>query len=173
MNHLRQRRKVLTPLFAFWAVAPLVTACTADRATESAPLVGAWRSTIQFESGAFAEIKGLEFMYLFNAGGTLIESSNYDSAPPVPPAYGVWRTVGSNEFEAKYEFFSTATSDPESFAKGAGWIPAGRGVFTERIKLSPDEHTFTSTIHYELFGLQNESVTGGGDATAMGVRIRF
>jgi hypothetical protein len=40
-------------------------------------------------------------MYVFNTGGTMTESSNYDGAPPVPPAYGVWRSVGPNEFEAK------------------------------------------------------------------------
>ena len=154
-------------------VVPLFTACTADRASESATLIGAWRSTIQFDTGAFAEIKDLEFMYVFNAGGTLTESSNYDGAPPVPPAYGVWRRVGPNEFEAKYQFFSTARSDVESFMKGAGWVPSGRGVFTERIKLSPDEQAFTSTIRYDVFGLHNEPLEGGGNAAARAVRIQF
>jgi hypothetical protein len=68
-------------------------ACTSDTETESASLIGARRSTIEFETGAFAEITDLEFMYVFNAGGTLTESSNYDGAPPVPPAYGVWRVA--------------------------------------------------------------------------------
>ena len=36
-------------------------------------------------------MKDLEFMYVFNVGGTMTASSNYDGAPPVPPAYGVWR----------------------------------------------------------------------------------
>jgi hypothetical protein len=53
-------------------------------------LPGSWRSKVQFEDGAFASIKDLEFMYVFNAGGTLTESSNYDGAPPVPPAYEIW-----------------------------------------------------------------------------------
>ena len=57
-------------------------------------LVGAWKSQVRFTSGAFASIQDLEFMYVFNAGGTLTESSNYDGAPPVPPAYGIWRRVG-------------------------------------------------------------------------------
>ena len=57
-------------------------------------LFGAWRGSVQFTTGAFAEVKDLDFMYLFNAGGTMLESSNYDGAPPVPPAYGVWRKVG-------------------------------------------------------------------------------
>ena len=91
-------------------------------------LVGAWRSSLQFTSGAFASIKDLEFMYLFNSGGTLTESSNYDGAPPVPPAYGVWRAVSPREYEAKYEFYITAPAPAEAFKTGAGWLPAGRGV---------------------------------------------
>lgn len=57
-------------------------------ASEGDSLVGAWRSQIRFNGGSFAEIKDLQFMYVFNAGGTMTESSNYDGAPPVPPAYG-------------------------------------------------------------------------------------
>jgi len=75
---------------------------------------------------------------VFNAGGTLTESSNYDGAPPVPPAYGVWRMLGPNLFEARYEFFSTEPAEIDAFMKGAGWLPSGRGVFTERIQVSPD-----------------------------------
>ena len=41
------------------------------------------------------ETKDLEFMYAFNVSGTMTESSNYDAAPPVPPAYGVWKKVES------------------------------------------------------------------------------
>ncbi len=40
-------------------------------------LVGAWRGKIQFKTGTFSTIKDLEFMYVFNAGGTMTESSNY------------------------------------------------------------------------------------------------
>src|SRR4051812_3339242 len=57
----------------------------------SEPLEGAWRSRVQFSSGDFAPVKDLEFLYVFNRGGTMTESSNYDSLPPSPPAYGVWR----------------------------------------------------------------------------------
>ena len=53
-------------------------------------LVGAWRGEVQFETGAFAAVPDLEFLYVFNAHGTMTESSNYDAAPPVTPAYGVW-----------------------------------------------------------------------------------
>src|SRR6188768_4072718 len=84
-----------------------VAACSRDQAEASAPLVGAWRGSVQFTTGAFAMTKDLEFMYAFNAGGTMTESSNYDGAPPVPPAYGVWRRVGKQKFEAKYAYYWT------------------------------------------------------------------
>jgi hypothetical protein len=154
-------------------VALLVMACSAVPPVRPPALVGAWRSSLQFETGAFAAIKDLEFLYVFNAGGTLTESSNYDGAPPVPPAYGVWRALGPNEFEAKYEYFATAPSDLDAFMKGAGWLPSGRGVYTERIKLSADARSFTSIIRYEALGLRGEPVEGGGEAKGRAVRIGF
>ena len=89
--------------------------------TAAPDLQGEWRAQLQFTSGAFAPIKDLEFMYVFNQGGTMTESSNYDASPPVPPAYGIWRKVGDRQFEAKYEFY--VTKAPASFgeiAKGGG-----------------------------------------------------
>ena len=151
----------------------LSAACTSDTATDSAPLIGAWRSRIEVQSGAFAEITDLQFMYVFNAGGTLTESSNYDGAPPVPPAYGVWRMIGPNEFEARYEFFSTAPSAVDAFIKGAGWPPSGRGVFTERIEVSGDTRTFTSTIQYEIYGLHDEPLEGGVRAAERACALEF
>lgn len=159
--------------FGVIPVALLAAGCTADRPPAPDPLIGAWRSAIRFETGAFAAIKDLEFMYVFNAGGTLTESSNYDGAPPVPPAYGVWRQVGPGEYEAKYEFYVTAPSPPDAFRSGAGWLPSGRGIFTERITLSADGQALTSTIRYEALGLSGEPVEGGGDARGSAVRIRF
>src|SRR4026207_587492 len=127
----------------------LAAGCAAERPVPlPPPLGGARRSSLQVTAGAFTSVKDLEFMYVFNAGGTLTESSNYDGAPPVPPAYGVWRTLGPNEFEAKYEFYVTAPAPPEAFKTGAGWLPSGRGVFTERITLAADGNSFTSTIRY-------------------------
>ncbi len=151
----------------------LAAGCTADKQGQRAPLVGAWRSSIQFKTGAFAGIKDLEFMYVFNAGGTLTESSNYDGAPPVPPAYGVWRQVGPSEFEAKYEYFATAPSGVDVFKSGGGWLPSGRGELTERVTLSADAQTFTSTIRYVALGLRGEQVEGSGEAEGRAVRIRF
>src|SRR6266850_5140732 len=104
---------VLVPI-ALLAVAgrPRPTTLPASEQASS-DLVGEWRAQLQFTSGAFAPVKDLEFMYVFNQGGTLTESSNYDASPPVPPAYGIWRKVGNKEFEAKYEFY--VTKPPTSF----------------------------------------------------------
>jgi hypothetical protein len=127
------------------------------------------------KSGAFTAAKGLEFMYVFHGDRTLTESSNYDAAPPVPPAYGVWRMIPGDGtvFEAKYEFFTTTASPPDQFKAGAGWLPSGRGVFTERIKLAMDGRTFTSAIRYQLFDPTGAAIEGGGEATGRGVRIDF
>jgi len=166
LPHSLIRSSVLAALF-------LSAGCASNNAPATAPLVGAWRSSVQFEAGAFAEIKDLEFMYVFHSDGTMTESSNYDAAPPVPPAYGVWRAAGPNEFEAKYEFYATKPSDPDAFKNGAGWMPAGHGVLTERIKLADDGNAFTSTLTYEPFDQRGEPTTGGGTAKTRAVRIRF
>ncbi len=159
------------------AILLLATACAtpAPKAdTPSAPLLqGAWRSSLQFSSGAFASIRDLEFMYVFNQGGTMTESSNYDGAPPVPPAYGVWRQTGPSEYELKYEFYITAPSPPEAFKTGAGWLPSGRGVFTEKITMGADGKSFTSAIRYEAFDPTGAPMEGGGEATGRGMRIEF
>jgi hypothetical protein len=137
-------------------------------------LAGEWRAQLQFTTGAFAAIKDLEFMYVFNPGGTMTESSNYDASPPVPPAYGIWRKVGTREFEAKYEFY--VTKPPAAFeeiAKGGGWGPGGRGVFVERITLSEDGKSFTSKIKYDQFDTAGKPAEGGGVATGRGVKLTF
>ena len=156
-------------------VALALLACNPAPPKPDAPprLVGAWRSSLQFTSGAFASISDLEFMYVFNSGGTLTESSNYDGAPPVPPAYGVWRALSPTEFEAKYEFYVTAPAAPEAFKSGAEWLPSGRGIFTERIALGAGDSSFTSTITYEAFDAHGQPVAGGGTATGRAVRIAF
>jgi hypothetical protein len=159
------------PSLALLAV--VLTGCNPAPPRQEAPpaLVGAWRSSLQFADGAFAGIKDLEFMYVFNQGGTLTESSNYDGAPPVPPAYGAWRAVSPTEYEAKYEFYITAPSPPDAFKTGAGWLPSGRGIFTERITLAADGRTFTSTITYEALDTHGQPAAGGGTATGRAVRI--
>jgi hypothetical protein len=142
--------------------------------TAAPDLVGEFRAQLQFSSGAFASIKDLEFMYVFNQGGTMTESSNYDASPPVPPAYGIWRKVGNKQFEAKYEFY--VTKPPATFdeiVKGGGWGLGGRGVFVERITLSDDGKSFTSKIHYDQFDTAGKPAEGGGEATGHGVRLTF
>ena len=137
-------------------------------------LVGQWRARLDFQGGDFSAIDGLEFMYVFNAGGTLTESSNYDAAPPVPPAYGIWRRTGPDRFEAKYEFYPTsAPRGLDDITSGSGWLPAGRGVFTEAITIAAGGDTFTSSILYEAFDAAGSPVEGGGKATGRGVRLRF
>ena len=150
-----------------------VAGCTSNESPRSAPLVGAWRSSVQFENGAFAAVKDLEFLYTFNAGGTMSESSNYDSAPPVPPAYGVWRAVGPSKFEAVYVFYTTRPPALAEDLASVGWGPAGRGELAERIELSPDGRSFTSTITLTLFDQAGAPVEGGGRAAGRAVRIGF
>jgi hypothetical protein len=159
----------------------LLAACTAQApggpqpvsTVSPPPLTGAWRASIDVKSGAFTAAKDLEFMYVFHSDHTLTESSNYDAAPPVPPAYGVWRSVPGDGtvFEAKYEFFTTAPLPPDK--AGAGWLPSGRGVFTERITVAPDGRTFTSAIRYQLFDAKGAAIEGAGEATGRGTRIDF
>jgi hypothetical protein len=137
-------------------------------------LVGAWESRLQFSNGAFATIKDLRFLYAFNEGGTMTESSNYDGAPPVPPAYGVWRQIGANKFEARYVFYMT--KPPAAFQEitsGGGWLPTGHGVLTERITTAADGGSFESTITYEAFDMAGKPAQGGGQAKAHGSRISF
>jgi hypothetical protein len=146
----------------------------ADRASSGPDLAGAWRARVQFQSGDFAAIKDLEFMYVFNAGGTMTESSNYDAAPPVPPAYGIWRRVGPDRFEAHYEFYATrAPATLEEITKGGGWLPSSRGVLTETITLASDGKSYTSKITYRAFDPAGQPRPGGGEAEGRGVRIEF
>ena len=119
-------------------------------------------------------MKDLEFMYVFNEGGTLTESSNYDGAPPVPPAYGVWRATGTRQFEAKYVFYITRSpAKLDEITNGGGWMPAGHGEFIERITLSEDGKTFTSNMKYTAFDQSGKPVEGGGEAKCDGTRLEF
>jgi hypothetical protein len=136
-------------------------------------LVGAWRSRVQFHSGAFAAVKDLEFLYAFNAGGTMTESSNYDAAPPVPPAYGVWRKVQPRKYEAKYVFFlSKAPKSLDDIVHGGGWSPGGSGVLVETITLSEDGKTFKSAIRLDVFDAAGK-LTENSQADGTAVRVSF
>ena len=143
-------------------------------ANEDNELVGAWKGKVQFKSGAFATLKDLEFMYVFNEGGTMTESSNYDGAPPVPPAYGIWRKTGDREFEARYEFYFTKV--PKSFddiTTSSGFPPAGYGVFIEKITLSEDGKSFKSIIKYDAFDQEGNPTESGAEAETEVKRMSF
>jgi hypothetical protein len=153
-------------------VSPQATLSQAPKNSDD--LVGAWRGKVQLTSGMFAELKDLQYMYVFNAGGTMTESSNYDAVPPVPPAYGVWRRLGPRRFEAKYEFFqSKAVSTSDELIKTGGWGPGGHGVIRQTITLSADGNRFTSKISIDMFDNAGKAIPGGGSGTASGERIRF
>ena len=142
-----------------------------SESTELPPLTGAWRTRVQFSGGALADLHDLEFMYSFNAGGTLTQSSNYDGTPPVPPAYGVWRQTGARRFELKYAFYA-----PAKFVKHgrtAAWVPSGRGLYRETLELSPDAKTYSSHITYEFVGPSGAPIAGGGEGEAKGDRTSF
>ena len=168
--------------WTFWisALLPalLVAACgdapapPAFETSQRDGLVGAWRSQVRFSGGALVDVKDLEFMTVFNAGGTMTESSNYDGAPPVPPAYGVWRKGATRQFEARYAFYITKPPGSlDELTKGGGWMPNGHGVLTEKITLSDDGASYKSTITYAVFDQAGKPVEGGGEGTATGVRM--
>ncbi len=157
-----------------------IASCTTQSSSKSdtqstgPDLVGQWRTTIQFSTGAFAALNDLQFMSVFNSGGTMTESSNYDVAPPVPPAYGIWKNTGPNQFEAKYEFFLTQYPiDVNEITRGSGWLPAGHGVLTEKITLATDGNSYTSSIRYDAYDKQGNLLDAGGDGTANGVKLRL
>jgi len=167
-------RAVLTILLMALFSSPVPSSFAADTGLGSDNLVGAWRGRVQFASGALAETKDLEFMYTFNFGGTMTESSNYDAVPPVPPAYGTWRRVGLRKFEAKYQFFqSKAVTSADELIKGGGWGPDGYGVLVQKLTLSVDGNAFESRITLELFDKDGKPSAGGGEGVAAAQRIRF
>jgi hypothetical protein len=149
--------------------------CVSAPGSAPAPtLVGAWRSGVQFGDGVLAPVKNLEFLYVYNSGGTMTESSNYDATPPVPPAYGEWRRTGAGRFESKYTFFTTSPPpEVKSLATGGGWLPAGSGVLTEKITLAADGRAYDATMTLALFDLAGKPVPGGGTATVRARRSGF
>ena len=113
-------------------------------------------------------------MYAFIAGRTMTESSNYDAAPPVPPAYGVWKKIGARKYLAKYRFYqSKAVSSADELVKGGGWAPDGYGILTQKITLAADGNSFESGITLELFNKDGKVMAGGGEASGSGKRLGF
>ena len=155
------------------SAALVITGCR--NGSPSQTLVGAWRSKIVFRSGPLAEMKDLEFLYAYNAGGTMTESSNYDEAAnSSPPAYGVWKQIGPRRFETKYVFYTTKAPGPSDGAPNSSdWWPAGHGVLTETLSLSEDGQTYTSTIRLATFDRTGTAIPGDGEGTGSGTRIVF
>jgi hypothetical protein len=145
----------------------------AAASADAGMLVGAWRSTIAFRNGPLAEMKDLEFLYAYNAGGTMTESSNYDEAAnSSPPAYGVWKMIKPRTVETKYVFYTTSAPTPSDAAvKGGDWWPAGHGVLTETITLSDDGQSYTSMIKLTTFDKAGKPIAGDGEGTGTGRRI--
>jgi hypothetical protein len=170
-------KRSLLPVFGLM-IALFASSCTTVISTKTETdgdgLVGAWKGKVQFKTGAFAAVTDLDFLYVFNAGGTMTESSNYDAAPPVTPAYGVWKKTGPRHYEAKYVYYWTkAPAALDEITKGGGWSPGGHGVLTQTITLSEDGNSFDSTISYEVFDQQGKPTDPTSEATAKGMRIKF
>lgn len=144
-------------------------------ASQDVSLAGAWHSRIHFNGGVLGAVPDLEFLYAYNAGGTMTESSNYDEAAnSSPPAYGVWKKTGPNQFETKYLFYQTRAPVPaDGPGNDNGWLPAGHGVLTEAITLSADGNSYTSTIKYVSFDKNGKATTGGGEGNGVAARIVF
>jgi len=170
-----KKQMLIVPAFAAaLLVSLLAPGCRPAMSETGDSLAGAWRARVQFTTGALAPVKDLEFMYVFNEGGTMTESSNYDASPPMPPAYGVWKEVGIGQYEARYSFFMTSTASIlDEISKGGGWAPNGHGVLVEKITLSEDGNSFDSTITLELFDRDGKPIEGGGEAAGKGERINF
>ena len=151
-----------------------VTGCQVLMIDGTDDLTGAWRGKVQFKTGAFAAVKDLDFLYVFNLGGTMMESSNYDAMPPVTPAYGVWKKTGPRQYEARYVYYWTKPPAAlDEITKGGGWSPGGHGVLTQKITLSEDGNSFVSTIKYEAFDQAGKPTDPASDASAKGVRIKL
>jgi hypothetical protein len=159
-------------------IALLTSSCTtvinSKTTTDADGLVGAWRGHVQFKTGAFAAVTDLDFLYAFHAGGTMMESSNYDAMPPVTPAYGLWKKTGPRQYETRYVYYWTKPPAAlDEITKGGGWSPGGYGVLTQKITLSDDANAFDSTLKYEVFDQAGESTDPSSVATAKGTRIKL
>ncbi len=170
-------KRFLLPLLGLM-IALHTSSCTtvinAKTETPSDELVGAWKGQVQFKTGAFAAVKDLDFLYVFNAGGTMTESSNYDAMPPVTPAYGAWKKTGPKQYETRYVYYWTKPPAAlDEITKGGGWAPGGHGVLTQKITLSDDGNSFDSTIKYEVFDQAGKPTDPTSEASARGVRIKI
>lgn len=151
----------------------LFTSCSKTR-NHTDELVGAWKGKVQFNTGVYAEIKDFEFMYVFNAGGTMTESSNYDGVPPTPPAYGIWKKKGDKQYETRYEFYWNKVPDTfEELTKVGGFPNTGHGVLLEKITLSEDGKSYSSKINFNLFEKNGKQTIFNNEGTVEAKRMEF
>ena len=152
----------------------ILFSCVEQKNPLTDELVGAWKGKVQFKTGAYAEIKDFEFMWVFNEGGTMTESSNYDGIPPTPPAYGIWKKTGDKQYKARYEFYwNKVPASYEELAKAGGFPNSGYGVLTEKITLLNDGHSYSSTIKLNLFDQAGKQIVFNDEATAEVKRMEF
>jgi hypothetical protein len=148
--------------------------CNEQKDVQVDELVGAWKGRVQFKTGAYAGITDFEFMYVFNSGGTITESSNYDGVPPTPPAYGIWKKAGEKEYESHYEFYwNKVPASYEELAKSGGFPNAGYGVLSEKIILSVDGKSYSSIIKFNLFDQSGKQTVSNEEGTVKAKRIEF
>jgi hypothetical protein len=152
----------------------ILFSCGEQKNPQTADIVGAWKGKVQFKTGIYAEVKDFEFMWVFNEGGTMTESSNYDGVPPTPPAYGIWKKIGERQYEARYEFYwNKVPASFEDLTKAGGFPPAGYGVLSEKITLSEDGQSYSSTIQLNLFDQTGKQTVFNDEATAEAKRMKF
>jgi hypothetical protein len=131
-------------------------------------LEGAWRVNITVETGPFAGLQ--QFLVTYSAGGGMVESSNFDAMPPVPPAYGSWVATAESTFRSTYVFFTTEQVD--RLDPGAGWGFSGSGKFRESITVGPNGDDYTSRLSYQLFDTADKALPGqSGEGFGVGSRI--
>jgi len=132
-------------------------------------LEGGWRARVTIASGPIAGVG--QFLFTYALGGGLVESSNFDEMPPVPPAYGSWVTTGGLNFQSTYVFFTTVLADPNDV--GAGWQVSGSGKIKEAIQLKNDRNSYASNLSYQLFDSNDGPLLGqSGVGKAVGRRIQ-
>jgi hypothetical protein len=170
-------RSIIPSILSYGLLAGLLIilfSCGEQKNPQKEDIVGAWKGKVQFKTGIYAEIKDFEFMWVFNSGGTMTESSNYDGVPPTPPAYGIWKKTGEKGYEARYEFYWNKVPDSfEDLAKGGGFPNVGYGVLSEKITLSDDGHSYRSTINFNLFDHTGKQTVFNDEATAEAKRMGF
>ena len=170
-------RSIIPSILSYGLVAGLLIvllSCGEQKNPQTEDIVGAWKGKLQFKTGAYAEIKDFEFMWVFNDGGTMTESSNYDGVPPTPPAYGIWKKIGDKQYEARYEFYwNKVPASYEDLTKVGGFPNVGYGVLSEKITLSENGQSYSSTIKLNLFDQTGKQTVFNDEATAEANRMKF